>query len=267
MSRLNSKWKALLVLLRSSLLAPVLLAGCSNSEPAAPKQPQEVNEIVNGEIVLATEKLVVIRNPIGHVFVDGNGFDGFIRWRLYKETAAETKAQAIDQLNAIHLLSSSREDTAYITVQSPADGRYYFSQIELLVPHRMKCSIDEATGDTRIAQLGNVLRVQSARKVEVLKHSSSCQVASVEGNVAAETILPDGGYCRVFTNNGDIVVKVPAATSAMVFAQTGNGNITTSGLAFQSVNQQPLLLTGILGFGNGEIRLEAKQGNIRLEGF
>lgn len=247
----------------------VFVAGCSNQGPERPPQSVDVSERLNGEILLAGERILVVRNSIGHLMVAGNGPLNSLQWVFDKETSAETKEKATAQLKSIRLASRSSNDTVYIDVESPAaqTGFYYFGAVSLAIPYRMACLIEEVSGETKVSYLGNTLLIRHSKQVDVQQHNGSCQINSSSGNISSEIALPDSGFCKASTGDGNILLKLPASTSATVFAKTGNGTITNVGLSFTNLNQQALMMTGTLGSGKGEIRLETNRGNIQLQGL
>jgi DUF4097 and DUF4098 domain-containing protein YvlB len=101
-----------------------------------------------------------------------------------------------------------------------------------------------------------------------MRQAGSCSISSLGGGVYAEVTIPLNGRCIILAASGDITLKIPANTSATVTARSTGGTITHSGLAFASQPpQQQTNLTGRLGDGNGEIRLETGQGNVSIQAW
>jgi DUF4097 and DUF4098 domain-containing protein YvlB len=80
-------------------------------------------------------------------------------------------------------------------------------------------------------------------------------------------VIPDAGYCCASTGQGNITLQIPVTTSAKVYAKTGNGTITVTGLMLTPIAQEPTLVEGTIGEGTGTIRMETAAGNIIRRAF
>lgn len=141
----------------------------------------------------------------------------------------------------------------------------YAANLSLNVPSGMICMIEHAYSFSY--DLSRLLTIQKTSYAKIRRHNASCQIDLTEGDIAIEISLSPEGFCRTSTKSGDILLEVPKATSAEVFAKSANGTVTYSGLSFTKIQQQSATITGTLGAGFGEIRLETAAGDIQMKGF
>lgn len=139
--------------------------------------------------------------------------------------------------------------------------------LSLSVPCSLSCVLDQVAGEIHVSDLDSTLTIKNAYGVTIQRHMGSCAVSSLKGNVRVEIALPDKGYCRVVADAGDIFLALPANSSAIVTARSSNGTVDYAGLTFSTLQEQYGSVSGMLGTGNGEIRLQTKRGSIHLTGM
>ena len=134
------------------------------------------------------------------------------------------------------------------TVQPEDDpGKNYEVDYEVTVPPGLAVWI--------VHEEGNVLLEETAGDVSV---------DAARGNVAASVSLPPGGSVGITVGEGDLALRVPAATSAAVDAATLEGTVTVSGLPLVVEERTEGSVTGTLGAGEGAISLRVARGDILL---
>lgn len=135
--------------------------------------------------------------------------------------------------------------------------------------HSPEVSVDNVSGDIRlVAPAGGRLHLDtvsgdaevSAGPVESLGFSS------VSGDAGLALGLAPGGSLSAETVSGGLRVRLPRDTSARLYVETFSGSIQSPAGEVRTEKYGPgKSLEARLGQGDGEIRLEAFSGNVRLE--
>ena len=245
----------------------VAFCGCSENSPTQPLL-KEAEVRVLGDIPLSEEKAIVVTNPIGAVVLMGEGREQSVSWLLDKTVQAATAQKAREQFDAIVLSQQSRNDTLFVSVAAPLNSAImtYAADLSLNVPLALPCAITQAHYGFAY-DLAAPLLIQNTSYAEIQRHNASCQIDLPEGGIVIEMALPRDGICHAHTGKGDILLRLPATTSALIAAESKSGKVMHSGLVFVTLDQTASALTGTLGLGMGEIRLETANGNIQLEGY
>ncbi len=254
----------------SILLLVALFAGCTKGVPDIVKSPETAGDQIDGSIPLANKRVVILKNSIGPAMLKWGGVKDSIRWGLSRQVTGENSRDAAALLGSIGLFAESNGDTVRFYVQAPTGiTRFTFSTlVSLGVPYdSMAYIIDGVQGTTTVADLGANLRIRNVHGVTVKRLNASCDIVSSDGGVTTEVALPPDGFCYITAVKGTITLKVPTNTSANVTARTTHGSISYSNLTFTGLNQQTGSLSGRLGAGNGQIRLETGEGNIVIQGI
>ena len=66
------------------------------------------------------------------------------------------------------------------------------------------------------------------------------------------------------TGAGNLELRLPASTSAVVTARTGSGTVYVTGLTLAARVDSAGYVAGTLGAGTATIRLETRRGNITV---
>ncbi|MCK9425158.1 MAG: hypothetical protein M0Q21_03850 [Ignavibacteriaceae bacterium] len=252
------------ILSRMLLFFVILLMGCKNNSSQSPDLNTYTDKSYGG-IRLTNEKMLVVRNATGLVNIQGAASTDTLIWYLFKSVQAETKVKGDEKFAFLQLSTQAVGDTLFVDVYSTVHESNLICGVTLTVPSGVICKIEEAVGNVNVSDLDSVLTVGNAPIVDLKRHSGSCQISGGTGNNSLELSLPENGYCRVKINNGNILLKIPVSVSASVYAKSLNGVVSQKGLTIAVDEQSSGFLSGKLGLGNGEIRLETSQGNIQIE--
>ncbi len=220
-------------------------------------------------VLIAGRRVLAFTNGIGPVSLIGGETDTTVQFAMSTQVTNPAGPVPATQLASIILIREFQGDTMSFRVQYPEnEPRYlYTAQTRFLTPYRLPCVIRAVRGLASASDLGAAVTMSNVSGAKLIRHEGSCNIASGEGNVYGEVNLPVNGLCLITALRGDITLKVPTNTSANVTARASGGTVTHSGLVFSSLNPQPGSLTGRLGAGNGEIRLETGQGNIIIQAW
>lgn len=260
-----------LLRVRSIQMLPLvmsLIMGCENS--GSPTQAAQYWFYSRdwGNAPLSNQRVVSIRNPLGDVVITGGGSpSSTCGWYLFKTAEAQSTSDTAEIFSSINLSTWSSNDTFYVDVVSAASSTAEPScLVDLSIPYGMSCHIAQANGRVEADDVDSVLDVDNAAEVDVERQSGSCRVAA-DGDISVLMDLPDSGYCRLSAANGDITLKIPTTTSAALYAKSGDGTVSDSGLVISNLQRLSSLVSGTLNSGQGEIYLKTQKGNVRLVGF
>ena len=252
------------ILSRMLLFFVILLIGCKDNSSQPPDLTTYTNKSYGGTR-LTNEKVLVVRNTNGLVNLQGVASTDTLTWYLFKSVQAETEVKGDEKFSYLKLSTQSVGDTLFVDVYSTVNESNLNCGITLTVPSGLICKIEEAVGNVNVSDLDSVLIIEDAPIVALTRHNGSCQISGGTGNNSLELSLPENGYCRVKISSGNILLKIPTDESASVYAKSLNGVVSQKGLTITVDEQSSGFLSGKLGLGNGEIRLETSQGNIQIE--
>lgn len=242
-------------------LAAALGVGCS-SDTTEPPPVYEATGTASGEIPMSGETALRCVSAKGPVTVQGEGLAG-VRWYLNKYASAPTREQANAALAQIGVSSATVADTLVFDVATPPAGEVFTSAAATLgIPFQMACAVENAAAPVEVSDLFRRLRVRGSDAVTVVRHSASCDVATERGAVYVEAAVPDSGYCLASSDEGGVELRLPAASSARIWAHTADGTVTVVGLTLADRADSTGFVSGILGTGTAEVRLETVKGDI-----
>ena len=242
-------------------LAVALGVGCS-SDTTEPPPVYEAAGTASGAISLSGETAVRCVSAKGPVSVQGEGLAG-VRWYLYKHATAPTQEQANAALAQIGVSSATVADALVFDVVTPPNGEvFYAAAVTLGIPFQMGCAVENAAAPVEVSDLFRPLRVRGTDAVTVVRHGASCDLSTERGAVYIEAAVPDSGYCLAGTGEGSVELRLPAASSARIWAHTADGAVTVIGLTLAGRADSTGFVSGTLGTGTAEVRLETLKGDI-----
>ena len=147
-------------------------------------------------------------------------------------------------------------------------GRTYIVDYVISVPNNFEISVNIVNGTIEVESINNCVEINNVNGTVKLKDIvGSTTVSLVNGQIKSKQSLPLNGSIILGTVNGEIELQIPQSTSADFLGKTVSGTITSSNLNFQNSVVAPLSLSGILGSGQGTIKLGCVNGNIYVSGF
>jgi len=242
----------------------ILLIGCKDNSSLSPDLATYTNKSYGG-LGLTGEKVLVVRNANGLVNIQGTASTDTLTWYLFKSVQAETQVKGEEKFSYLKLSTQVVGDTLFVDVSSIVNESNLNCGVTITVPSKLICKIEKAVGNVNVSDLDSVLTIENAPIVALTRHNGSCQISGGAGNNSLELALPENGFCRVKISSGNILLKIPSDVSASVYAKSLNGVVSQKGLTIAVDEQSSGFLSGKLGSGNGEIRLETNQGNIQIE--
>jgi DUF4097 and DUF4098 domain-containing protein YvlB len=135
----------------------------------------------------------------------------------------------------------------------------------VILPADLLLDVDNVNGNITVTHNRAELDLTGVNGIVTLSDARNpVEVTVVNGNIQADLVLSPGGEASLATVNGNIILSVPAGTSADLKATRTNGTVTTSNLTLTGVSDDGHVYTGRLGSGQGEINLRTVNGNIAV---
>ena len=252
----------------STILFVIILYGCNNS--SEPETLFESTERYSNNFDFSPSiNQIAVTNPIGFIFLYGSTDTTKVRYVIDRTVKAKTKSLAEIELKKINLEHLISDDTLFCNIIYPSDlNNLYEGNLSLDVPYKKNIKIKNPNQGIYAAYLSANLEVETKNwKSTIEQHNGSLEVNSVGGNITATLDIQKDGFCKCYTDSGDIYIRIPANTSANVNIKTITGSITYTNLNLSIDTSSNQALKGVLGSGEGNIFLESKKGKIVLEGF
>jgi len=146
-------------------------------------------------------------------------------------------------------------------------GRSQHVDYRITVPRATAVTIRSTNSEIHVTGTAGVLHVESTNgEVTGTALGNGADIRLINGTIHLDLAkLGDAGVkCK--TTNGEIVVTVPADTKAAIAASLINGEIRTEKLSVAVREQTGRSLTGTIGGGGPDIRLDAVNAEIRIVG-
>lgn len=256
-----------------SLLIPVSLffTGCPKEEDEESQLTAFYNSASDEIDVSSTIKYVVTTNSAGSITFAPKSADGLLNSFLYKTIWAESQTEANLHFKDITFNSSVSSDSVKYVVTAPpsTSSLKYTGNLTVQLPGSVVPIVRSPNKGVKSTSLvSTVLVYGSEGAIDISKHNGAVELRTSNGNInVGFTFFRNGGFCRCYTENGNITIEIPKSVSATLSAKTGNGTVTYSNLTIIDKVESPGILTGTLAIGSGEIHLETKKGNITIKGI
>jgi hypothetical protein len=168
-----------------------------------------------------------------------------------RRVGSESLADARDFLRRliVNVAESGDEIVARTEQPSDAGGRECIVDYDVTIPADMEINIDHING---IVVLDDI--------------ESDTYVDLINGTLTSSIDLPIDGTVDMTVINGTMTLEIPTATSAHLTAAVTNGQLHVSNLDFTSQHETDQSISGVLGVGDGSIRLTVINGILDLKG-
>ena len=205
-----------------------------------------------------------------------------------RRVESDSDADAQSHLAYLNVGITTVGNRLTVTTEQPdeTEGRNYLIFYHINIPDSWQTMIENVNGHINISHLKNQAIINNINGEITLNNlegnlicvltNGNINLGSIQGNVNAMVVngiisgnvtIPQSGTCILNTTNGQILLSIPQNTSALFNASVVNGNISLSNLILQEINSSPQQISGILGNGEGDIRLRTVNGNILVTGF
>ncbi|MBL1215688.1 MAG: DUF4097 family beta strand repeat protein [Ignavibacteriae bacterium] len=248
------------------LLSIFFITSCSKDETIT-EPTREYNERESGNFTFNNSKAIVIENQTGPLIIEGSADTMNIGWFLDKHVFAASYKNANDIFEKIIVSQIELSDTLYISVKIPPAANSANTSLSLTLPNSIPCIIRNVDGVSIINYIQANIECKILSDLSITGHDGNCTIDGSGENVNVEMALPENGFCLINIEVGNINLRLPSSTSAMLLAQTNDGAIFSSGLSISDSVRIPTRLSGKLGNGSGQINLSTGKGNISIVGF
>jgi hypothetical protein len=210
-------------------------------------------------------------NPIGFIFVDGQSRNDIIDFVIDRRVKAVNIDEGRILLDSIKIFLKSSGDTLIVSIQ-PSESEYgkFGCDLHLSIPYFQNVSVKSPNSGLYMSNMFSNADIEvEYNKATVFNHSGSLLANSINGELDAIISIPQNGYCKCYSINGDIIISIPSSTSSTIRLKTVSGTITFNQTDFD-ISEYSFFdneVTGKLGSGNGEIVLESNSGNITVKRF
>jgi hypothetical protein len=251
------------------LAVPLIFAGCFFDPNHSHGQDEEARASFQYRLAADQAVFLSVHGLNGNIHVTGGAdIDSIDVWgeRIVRSDDA---SDAEDHLAMLTVHIQQGDSGIAVTTHQPSrsEGRTYEVDYHVRLPMRLRTAVDLVNGAVTVERISNDVRISSTNgNVECRDILGGCGIELVNGNIACEIVLPARGACSLTTVNGNVTLTVPDTTSAEVEARVTNGNVSVSGLQVKAEQSTRTAFSGVLGEGEGSVRMTTVNGNIQVQG-
>jgi len=180
----------------------------------------------------------------------------------------------------VNLVNSSTGGNIIFQAISPNNAVFLVAQtysvkINVFAPssvHISKLVVDNVNGLVQASSLNVTGASLSSENGNINFGCLNCgdggfSAHTTNGNIAGTFSTPIiGGNYTMTTQNGNVQVTIPSASSFRLTASLVNGNIQTTNLVLNSQTKTSIQLTATVGTGTADVRLSTVNGQITING-
>jgi len=256
------------------LLMAIILSGCMIDV-------NDSNDDVNNTNFSASESFLheIPVESKNHLTIDGinsqidiNGKDNLSQVTIWGEKIVESESQedAEIHLQNLQVNITSSLNRIYIETEQPNNthGRNYLVKYHVDIPKTWQVNIDNVNGIIELDSIKSDISIDQVNgEIQIQDVESDLIINLTNGQVNSQMILPQNGKCEITGVNAQIVLTIPKTTSATFESRVTNGTVALSNLNLQNMESTQSAITGILGDGDGKIKLIAVNGTISTVGY
>jgi len=180
----------------------------------------------------------------------------------------------------VNFLNSSLNGNIIFQVMFPNNAVFLISQtysvkINVFLPLSVRVSklvVDNVNGVVQASSLNATAANFFSENGDIDFSCSICgtggfSAQTTNGNIAGTFFTPIiAGNYSMATQNGDVQVTIPSASSFKLTASLVNGNIQTTNLVLTSQTKTSTQLTATVGTGTADVSLSTVNGQITIKG-
>jgi hypothetical protein len=255
-------------------LAVFLLSGCRGDNVSQTEDGRlvlgqaEVEEVVERGVAPGNRTLM-LTGTTGNIMLTGTETATANLEFVKRARGADTEdAQAL--LGDI-VIEESGDNQAYRYVMQTEEPERTVVDVRGEVPQNVRLEIQMENGNAELSGIGGPLTIRHANgNVRIGGAAADVQVEVLNGAIeVGYQDLPANGSVNLSVANGNLVLTLPASSSARIDAQTSAGYVNVTGLEFVNRQLSPQgagnQFTGQLGQGTASIRLRTENGSITIQ--
>lgn len=217
----------------------------------------------------ATQRAVLrVTGVNGNITVTGIPGGDTFHATGYRQVRGCSRSEAEEWIDQLEVRVAETEAAIVVeTVQPQLTGPCTLEvEYDITVPARLRGVLTDVNGNVTARALAGGVGVTDVNgNVVVEGDAGGVTVRLTNGNVAGGLALEGEEAIDLQTVNGNVVLSIPAGTSAALSAALVNGAISVYNLTLSNAVRTSTSLTGILGGGTGAIVLRTTNGNIVIQ--
>jgi DUF4097 and DUF4098 domain-containing protein YvlB len=274
-----------------ALCLPFTYGGCGGGGGSSDDGQVWVEESFSHEVAVDTHDRILIQTMGGSIEITGSPTANSVTVEGERRVGSKTKEDAEKHLELLEVEVTDQEPEIMVETVQPkrANGRNYEVDYRITIPQNLEIyatqvggpvfidsitspvSVSLINGDIDFIEISdstvaNVINGQILGQV-TLPLDGTIELSTLTGDIDCEVALPLGGTIDMTVLDGDINLDIPEDTSATFEAGVTDGIIELIQLVLHNQVRTPHSLTGRLGDGKGDIRLETGNGDIIVTGF
>ena len=250
-------------------LTLLIFASCKSSS-SEPETNLEFTERYSSEFIFSDNiTSVIISNSIGFINVTGTSDTSKITYTIDKTVTAENSDLSETEFNKIYLDFTQSGDSLFLIIAFPTNyDEFRKANISLSIPYSSDVIINSPNQGSFVSYLDSDLIINNDFvETNIFNHTGSLEVKSIDGDVNVTAAILPNGFCNIYTEAGNVSVKMPRVTSAIIELKSTEGSIAYKNLDFLPNLETSNQVTGTLNEGEAIIKIISLSGNITLEGF
>jgi len=183
---------------------------------------------------------------------------------------SESTADAEEYLQKLEVRVTETASTVLVETIQPdkTHGRNFVVDYKITLPENLELDANNINGNITIENIKNDVDVDNINgNIDLKDIVGNASADVVNGLIRAKVTMPQGGNINMGTVNGNIELEIPLNTSADFSANVTNGAIQISNLTLQNEVATTRSLRGTFGNGQGTIKTNTVNGNIKTTGF
>ena len=250
-------------------LTLLIFASCKSSS-SEPETNLEFTERYSSEFIFSDNiTSVIISNSIGFINVTGTSDTSKITYTIDKTVTAENSDLSETEFNKIYLDFTQSGDSLFLIIAFPTNyDEFRKANISLSIPYSSDVIINSPNQGSFVSYLDSDLIINNDFvETNIFNHTGSLEVKSIDGDVNVTAAILSNGFCNIYTETGNVSVKITRITSAIIELKSTEGSIDYKNLDFLPNLETSNQVTGTLNEGEAIIKIISLSGNITLEGF
>ncbi len=187
-----------------------------------------------------------------------------------RRVGSESTADAEEYLQKLEVRVTETASIVFVETIQPEKnhGRNFVVDYKITLPENLELNAGNINGNMTIENIKNDVDVGNVNgNIDLKDILGNASAGVVNGRIRAKVTMPQNGNIDMGTVNGNIELEIPQNTSTDFSANVTNGGIQISNLTLQNPVATPRSLEGTLGTGEGTIKTNTVNGNIKTTGF